>query len=90
MPGVRGQGEDRRGGFRCGGWATGLLDNELADEMNLLIVSVVVGQGTRRCPGTGLDRARDMVDSRAVPTGVMLQVYWPTGRPRTQWQRPVL
>jgi len=59
-----------------------LLENELVDEMNLLVCPVVVGQGTRLFPGTGPDIALDLVDSRAFPTGMALQVYRPTGRPR--------
>jgi dihydrofolate reductase len=59
-----------------------LLDNKLVDEMNLLIVPVVVGQGTRLFPDTGPDTALDLVNSRAFPKGATLQVYRPTGRPQ--------
>jgi dihydrofolate reductase len=59
-----------------------LLENDLVDEVNLLIVPVVVGQGTRLFPNTGLDIALDLVDSRAVPKGVTIQVYRPAGRPQ--------
>lgn len=59
-----------------------LLDNDLVDEITLLIVPVVVGQGTRLFPDTGPDIALDLVDSRAFPKGVTLQVYRPTGRPQ--------
>jgi dihydrofolate reductase len=59
-----------------------LLDNQLVDEMNLLIVPVVVGEGTRLFPDTGPDIALDLVDSRAFPKGVTLQVYRPTERPQ--------
>jgi dihydrofolate reductase len=58
-----------------------LLGNDLVDEMNLLIVPVVVGQGTRLFPDAGPDIALDLVDSRAFPRGITLQVYWPNGRP---------
>jgi dihydrofolate reductase len=58
-----------------------LFDNDLVDEMNLFIFPVVVGQGTRLFPDAGPDRALDLVDSRATPTGVTIQVYRPTGRP---------
>jgi dihydrofolate reductase len=59
-----------------------LLSNDLVDEMNLLIFPVVVGQGTRLFPATGLDIALSLVESRAFPKGVTLQVYRPSGRPR--------
>jgi hypothetical protein len=49
---------------------------------NLLIVRVVVGQGTRLFPDTGPDIALDLVDSRAFPKGITLQVYRPAGRPQ--------
>jgi dihydrofolate reductase len=59
-----------------------LLDNDLVDEMNLLIFPVVVGQGTRLFPDSGLDVALDLVESRAFPKGITIQVYRPTGRPQ--------
>jgi len=59
-----------------------LLENDLVDEMNLLTVPVVVGQGKRLFPEAGPDIALDLVDSRAFPRGVTLQVYRPTGRPQ--------
>ena len=59
-----------------------LLANDLVDEINLLIVPVVLGQGTRLFPETGPDIALDLVDSRADSKGVMIQVYRPAGRPQ--------
>ena len=59
-----------------------LLDNQLVDEITLLTVPVVLGQGTRLFPDTGPDTALDLVESRATPKGVILQVYRPTGRPQ--------
>ena len=59
-----------------------LLENDLVDEMTLLIVPVVVGQGTRLFPGSGPDMALDLVDSRADSKGLTIQVYRPAGRPR--------
>jgi dihydrofolate reductase len=59
-----------------------LLDNQLADEINLLVCPVVVGQGTRLFPDAGLDMALDLVDSQAYPKGITLQVYRPGGRPQ--------
>src|SRR5919201_3732561 len=59
-----------------------LFDNQLVDEITLLTVPVVVGQGTRLFPDTGPDIALDLVDSRVTPKGVTIQVYRPTGRPQ--------
>jgi dihydrofolate reductase len=59
-----------------------LLQNDLLDEMNLLIVPVVVGQGTRLFPEKGPDMALDLVESRAFPKGITLQVFRPAGRPQ--------
>jgi dihydrofolate reductase len=59
-----------------------LLDNDLVDEMTLFTFPVVVGQGTRLFPDTGPDRALDLVDTRATPSGVTIQVYRPAGRPQ--------
>ena len=59
-----------------------LLDNQLVDEITLFVCPVVIGQGTRLFPDTGPDAALDLVDSRATPKGVTIQVYRPTGRPQ--------
>jgi dihydrofolate reductase len=59
-----------------------LFANQLVDEITLLTVPVVVGQGTRLFPDTGPDIALDLVDSRTTPKGVTIQVYRPTGRPQ--------
>jgi dihydrofolate reductase len=59
-----------------------LLENELVDEINLLVCPVIVGQGTRLFPDSGPDIALDLVESRAFPKGITLQVYRPAGRPQ--------
>src|SRR5919198_751962 len=58
-----------------------LLANELVDEITLLVVPVVLRQGARPFPDAGPDIALDLVDSRADPKGVTIQVYRPAGRP---------
>ena len=57
-----------------------LLENGLIDEINLFTFPVVVGQGTRLFAVAGPDMAFDLVDSRATPGGITIQVYRPTGR----------
>src|SRR6266498_3294128 len=59
-----------------------LLANELVDEMTLLVVPVVLGQGMRLFPDAGPDVALDLVDLRADTKGVTIQVYRPNGRPQ--------
>jgi dihydrofolate reductase len=59
-----------------------LLDNQLVDEITLLTYPVVVGQGTRLFSDAGPDIALDLVESRAFPNGITIQVYRPTGRPQ--------
>jgi dihydrofolate reductase len=59
-----------------------LLENDLVDEITLLIVPVVLGQGTRLFPDAGPDIALDLVDSRTDSKGITIQVYRPTGRPQ--------
>jgi dihydrofolate reductase len=66
----------------CGALFRWLFDNHLVDEMNLFIFPVVVGQGTRLFPDTGADTALQLVDSRSTPSGVIIQVYRPAGRPQ--------
>jgi dihydrofolate reductase len=65
-----------------------LLDQDLVDEMNLLIVPVVLGQGTRLFSTNGRDIALDLVESRADSKGVTIQVYRPAGRPQYRPANP--
>jgi dihydrofolate reductase len=59
-----------------------LLENDLVDEITLLTVPVVVGQGTRLFPDSGPDIALELVDSRVTQRGATIQVYRPSGRPQ--------
>jgi dihydrofolate reductase len=59
-----------------------LLENDLVDEITLLIIPVILGQGTRLFPDAGPDIALDLVESRTDSKGVTIQVYRPGGRPR--------
>ena len=59
-----------------------LLDNRLVDEITLFVCPVILGQGTRLFAADGPDVALELVESRATPTGVAVQVYRPNGRPR--------
>jgi dihydrofolate reductase len=59
-----------------------LLANDLVDELNLLIIPIVVGQGARLFPESGPDLALDLVESRAFPKGITLQTYRPAGSPQ--------
>jgi dihydrofolate reductase len=59
-----------------------LLENDLVDEINLLTVPVVLGQGARLFPDTGRDIALELVSSRTDSRGVTIQVYRPAGRPQ--------
>src|SRR6476646_6358315 len=76
---------DRAGELQVHGSATlirWLLENDLVDEMTLLVVPVVLGQGERLFPADGPDIALDLVDSRTDSKGVTIQVYRPNGRPQ--------
>jgi dihydrofolate reductase len=59
-----------------------LLANDLVDELELLVYPVVVGQGKRLFPENGPDLALDLVEIRAFPKGITLQIYRPAGHPR--------
>ncbi|MFF0338340.1 dihydrofolate reductase family protein [Kribbella sp. NPDC004875] len=58
-----------------------LLANDLVDELTLLVMPVVVGQGTHLFPANGPDLALDLLESRTFPKGITLQTYRPSGRP---------
>ena len=57
-----------------------LLAGGLVDEMTLIVVPVVLGQGTRLFPNAGPYIALDLLDSRTDSRGVTIQVYRPAGR----------
>ncbi|NUP83892.1 MAG: dihydrofolate reductase [Nonomuraea sp.] len=59
-----------------------LLANDLVDEMILIVVPVILGQGARLFPETGPDLAFDLAESRVDAKGVTIQVLRPAGRPR--------
>jgi dihydrofolate reductase len=58
-----------------------LLANDLVDEMTLIVVPVILGQGERLFPATGPDLALDLIESRVDSKGVTIQIYRPAGRP---------
>jgi dihydrofolate reductase len=58
-----------------------LLANDLVDEITLLVIPVVLGQGTRLFPDTGPDLALELVETRTDAKGVTIQVFRPAGRP---------
>jgi len=59
-----------------------LFDRDLVDEVNLFTFPVVVGQGTRLFAAVGPDATLEVVGSRVTSSGVAIQAYRPTGRPR--------
>jgi dihydrofolate reductase len=59
-----------------------LLANDLIDEMTLIVIPVILGQGARLFPETGPDLALDLVESRVDAKGVTIQKFRPAGRPQ--------
>jgi dihydrofolate reductase len=58
-----------------------LLEKDLIDEMELMIVPVVLGQGARLFAGFGRDVRMNQIGSRTDSQGVMIQTYRPADRP---------
>lgn len=58
-----------------------LLEHELVDEMILIVVPVVLGQGTRLFPQDGPDIRLDVLDTRVDTRGVTTIHYRPAGKP---------
>ncbi len=59
-----------------------LLANDLVDEMTLMVVPVILGQGARLFPDAGPDIALDLIESRVDSKGVTIQVFRLAGRPQ--------
>ncbi len=57
-----------------------LLEHELVDELTLIVVPVILGQGTRLFPENGQDHALDLIESRVDTKGVTIATYRPAGR----------
>lgn len=57
-----------------------LLERDLVDELNVRLVPVVVGDGLRLFPDHGPTHDLALVDSRAMPSGVMVLTYRLAGR----------
>lgn len=58
-----------------------LLENDLVDEMELMTVPVILGQGARLFASSGRDVAMTLIDSRIDSRGVTIQTFRPAGRP---------
>jgi dihydrofolate reductase len=58
-----------------------LLENELADELNLIVFPVILGEGEPFLPRAGRDFALDLRDTRVFGTGVVALTYRVLGRP---------
>jgi len=65
-----------------------LLANDLIDELVLLTVPVILGQGARLFPENGLDVALEVVDAHVDDRGVLVQIYRSAGRPEYHPVRP--
>ncbi|PXY28982.1 deaminase [Prauserella coralliicola] len=59
-----------------------LLEHKLVDELTLIVIPVILGQGARLFPQTGADLALELLESRVDSKGVTIQVFRPAGRPR--------
>lgn len=59
-----------------------LLGRDLVVELNLQLYPVVVGDGLRLFPEQGQTHDLTLVESRSTPSGVTIQTYRSTGRPR--------
>jgi dihydrofolate reductase len=57
-----------------------LLERDLVDELHLHLYPVVVGDGLRLFPERGQTHNLTLVESRSVPSGVLIQTYRPAGR----------
>ena len=58
-----------------------LLAHDLVDELTLLTVPVILGQGSRLFPADGPDTELELVEARADEKGATVQVFRPVGRP---------
>jgi dihydrofolate reductase len=60
-----------------------LLEHELVDEVLLLVFPVLLGTGKRLFSEGTPPRELKLVSTKAVPSGVIISTYWPSGPLRT-------
>jgi dihydrofolate reductase len=58
-----------------------LLEKDLVDEMELMTIPVILGQGARLFADSGRDMRMNLVDSHTDSKGVTIQTFRPVGRP---------
>jgi dihydrofolate reductase len=63
-----------------GGLLRWLLEHDLADELNLMIYPVILGDGLRLFADQGQTHRLELLQSTTTPAGVMIQTYRPAGR----------
>ena len=59
-----------------------LLERDLVDELNLRVTPVILGDGLRLFPEEGPSHDLELVESRTLGSGVLLQTFRPNGRVR--------
>jgi dihydrofolate reductase len=57
-----------------------LLERDLVDELNLRIHPVIVGDGLRLFPESGPSHHLELLESKQLPSGVLIQTFRPNGR----------
>jgi dihydrofolate reductase len=57
-----------------------LLEHDLVDELNLRVYPVIVGDGLRLFPENGKTHDMTLIESRSMPSGVVIQTFRPAGR----------
>ena len=60
-----------------------LLERDLVDEVNFRVSPVIVGDGRRLFPESGLSHDMDLLESRTFPGGTTILTYRPNGRAKT-------
>jgi dihydrofolate reductase len=55
---------------------------DLVDELTLIVVPAILGEGARLFPENGPDLALELIESRVDSTGVTIQSFRPAGRPQ--------
>jgi dihydrofolate reductase len=57
-----------------------LLEKDLVDEMELMTIPVILGQGARLFANSGRDIAMNLIDMRTDSRGVTIQTFRPASR----------
>ena len=61
-----------------------LLERDLVDELNVRVSPVILGEGMRLFPESGMSHDMELIESKTFPGGITILTYRPNGRAKLE------